>query len=87
MDWNTLNPLQKLLRSRKFWLMVLDVVVSVTLYFVTAYASPEAQEHVKFLIGVLQPVFVVLIGAIAYEDANYMPDVASLQVDPFDEAS
>jgi hypothetical protein len=57
-----------LLRSRKFWLLILDTVISVTLFFV-GKASPALLEDVKFLIVSLQPVFVTIIGAIAYEDA------------------
>ena len=62
------NPFLSLLRSRKFWLVILDTVISVVLYFVGKYAGASLFEDVKMLIGVLQPVFVVIIAAIAYED-------------------
>lgn len=65
----TQNPFAMLIRSRKFLIMVLDVIISVTLYFVGHYASAQAAEDVKFLIVAIQPVAVVMIGAIAYEDA------------------
>lgn len=65
-----MSPLQKLLKSRKFLIAVLDLVVSVTLYFVSVLAAPETFEHVKFLIVSIQPVFITLIGAIAYEDGQ-----------------
>jgi len=64
-----MNAFQLLVRSRKFWLMILDTVVSIGSYFAAHYLSPEAVEMVQFLILSLQPVFLMLIGAIAYEDA------------------
>jgi hypothetical protein len=64
------NPFKALLMSRKFWLMVLDLVISLPTYFITKYSNPEAAKDVLFVIAALQPVFVVIIGAIAYEDAN-----------------
>jgi uncharacterized membrane protein HdeD (DUF308 family) len=63
------NPFSALLHSRKFWLLILDTVISLTLYFVTKY-SPAATEDVKFLILALQPVFVTIILAIAWNDNN-----------------
>jgi hypothetical protein len=66
------NPFAILLRSRKFWLLILDVVVSATLYFVGKYA-PVAAEDVKFLIALLQPVFLLLIGSIAYQNVKLAP--------------
>ncbi len=64
------NPFSALLQSRKFWLMVLDVVVSVAVYFVGKYVNPELSKDILWVIGLLQPVFVVIIGAIAHEDAS-----------------
>lgn len=64
------NPFGSLVKSRKFWIMILDVVISLTTFFVTKYAGPEAQEIVKVVILAIQPVFLTLIGAIAYEDAS-----------------
>ena len=63
------SPWAGLLRSRKFMILVLDVVMSLALYFVGKYAAASLFEDVKIAIAVLQPVFVALIGAIAYEDA------------------
>ena len=61
--------MQSLLKSRKFWLMVLDVVVSTAVYFVTAYVAPEVAEQIIWVIGAWQPVIVALIVGIAVEDA------------------
>ncbi len=62
-------PIHALLKSRKFLLLLLDTVVSLTLFFVGKYAL-DIFEDVKFVIAALQPVFVTLIGAIAYEDGK-----------------
>jgi len=62
------NPFSALLHSRKFWLLILDTVIMLTLYFITKY-SPAAIEDVKFLILALQPIFVTVIIAIATEDS------------------
>lgn len=61
--------MQALLRSRKFWLMILDVVISTITYFVTAYVVPEIAEQIIWVIGAWQPVIVALIIGIAVEDA------------------
>ena len=56
-------------KSRKFWTAIIDIVASLTLYFVGKYAAPEIAEDVKFLIVAFQPVFVLVIAGIAFEDA------------------
>ena len=58
-----LGPLKKLLFSRKFMLLLLDTVVSVVLYFWSGIAG------IEYIISVMQPIFVMLIVAIAIEDA------------------
>jgi hypothetical protein len=68
----TPNPFLSLLHSRKFWLLILDTSISLILYFIGRY-NPGMMEDVKMLIVTFQPVFVVLIGAIAYEDVNRIP--------------
>jgi hypothetical protein len=74
----TPNPFSALFHSRKFWLLILDTVVSISLYFIGRYASPELAEDMKFLIASIQPVFVVVIIGIFTEDnaqikANNVP--------------
>lgn len=64
-----MNPFQLLTQSRKFWLLVLDTAISLALFFTAKYAAPGALEDIKFVIAALQPVFVMLIYAIAHEDA------------------
>ena len=60
-----------LLRSRKFWVLIVDVAVSLVAYFSGKYAGPEVAEDVGFLILSLQPVFVAVIVGIFVEDAAY----------------
>ena len=67
MEWNQLSPRAKLFKSRKFWLLILDTVIS-TLTWTAASYYPGAQEAVKFLIITLQPVIIMVIMAIAWED-------------------
>ena len=57
-----LKPLLSLLQSRKFLVLILDTVISIVLHY---YGG----EDVQFLIGALQPVALMLIYAIAKEDA------------------
>ncbi len=59
-----------LLTSRKFWVMVLDVIVSLVLYFGAKYLGGSTYDDIKVLVATLQPVALVLIAAIAHEDAS-----------------
>lgn len=63
------NPIIRLIRSRKFLLLLLDVVLSSALYLAGKYAAPQMVDDVKLLIGLWQPVFVSIIVAISVEDA------------------
>lgn len=56
-----LSPLLDLLHSRKFLLTLADTVISLLLYY--HFADKE-------LILILQPLFIVAIGSIAYEDGQ-----------------
>jgi len=60
----------RLLQSRKFLMLVLDVLMSGTLFFVGKYAGPSVFEDIQFLVMLLQPVFVSIIVSIAYEDGQ-----------------
>jgi len=64
-----MNPFVRLFKDSKFWLLVLDTIISLTLYFTAKYLAPELADDVKFLIAALQPVFVAIILAILGEDA------------------
>ncbi len=52
--------------------MLLDTVVSLVLYFSAKYLAAGGVEDIKTVIVALQPVVLVLIGAIAYEDGQAM---------------
>ena len=58
-----------LIHSRKFWLMVVDVIISTITYFVGIYAIPEVGNNIIWVIAAWQPVIVALITGIATEDA------------------
>ncbi len=58
-----------LLHSRKFLVLVLDAAVSITLYFAGKYLGESTYNDIWFLIGVLQPVALMMINSIAQEDA------------------
>lgn len=57
-----LGPFLALLKSRKFLVLALDTIISVILHY---YGGPDAE----FLIAALQPVVMMIIYAIAKEDA------------------
>lgn len=61
--------MKSLFASRKFWLMILDVIVSTATYFITKYVAPEIGNDIIWLIGSWQPVVIALITGIAVEDA------------------
>lgn len=61
--------MSSLIRSRKFWLMLLDIIISTATFFITKYAAPELAEDILWLIGAWQPVIIALILAIAQEDS------------------
>ena len=63
----TPNPFVDLLHSKKFWLAVLDAVTSAALFFVGKYYG-AALDDLKFIILILQPIAIVLIGSIAAKD-------------------
>ncbi|MFA5208271.1 MAG: hypothetical protein WC428_06540 [Candidatus Paceibacterota bacterium] len=69
-----------ILKSRKFWLMVFDVVLSTATYFIGQYVSPEVGNNILWLIGAWQPVIVSLIVGIAVEDAAEKGNAAYFEV-------
>jgi hypothetical protein len=63
------NPFKSLLHSRKFWLLILDMVVSTLTLVLTQVLLPEQLDFALKLIAIYQPVFVFIITSIAIEDA------------------
>lgn len=56
----TANPISLLFQSRKFWLLLLDIIGSLVLYFVGKYGG-SAFEDVKYVILAIQPMFLLII--------------------------
>ena len=64
-----MSPVAALFKSRKFWTGILDLIFSTVLFFTAKYLAPEFADDVKFMIAALQPVFLMIIAGIAWEDA------------------
>ena len=77
------NPFASLLKSRKFWLLILDAILSLSVYFLGKYV-PVAAEDLNVLILTLQPVFITIIGSVAYEDAAAMRAKSAVDVSKVD---
>ena len=54
-------------KSKEFWTVVVDLVVSAALYFGGRYLAPDAFDDLKWLIAALQPVVFLLIAWFATE--------------------
>lgn len=74
-----MNPATSLLKSRKFLLLLLDTVISLTL-LVGAWYLPEVtiEEMIK-VIGILQPLFIFVIVSITAEDINQVRSEALVE--------
>ena len=64
-----MSPIPALFKSRKFWTGILDLVISLVLFFTAKYLSESIAEDIKFVIAAVQPVFLAIIVGIAWEDA------------------
>lgn len=58
----------KLWRSRKFWTALLDAFIS-TVTLVVGVAAPQYTQVTQQVVVIWQPVFLLVIAGIAYEDA------------------
>lgn len=56
-----------MLKSKEFWIAVVDAVVSLTTYFVTKYAAPGIAEDVSQVILIVQPLVLAIIGGMLAE--------------------
>jgi hypothetical protein len=63
-------PMVQLLHSRKFWLMICDVVISLATYFITKYANPDAAKDILLVIATVQPVVIAVIVAITVQNVE-----------------
>lgn len=59
--------MDKIMKSRRFWLLVLDAVISIGLMAIGTQ-FPAYLESTKAVIGVLQPVVIALIAAWTVDD-------------------
>jgi hypothetical protein len=57
-----------LLKSRKFWIMTVDAVSSLVLYFATRYLAPKAVEDIRTLIITLQPIILLVVASITVQN-------------------
>lgn len=57
-------------KSRKFWILILDTVISVATFLIGRYVLDAQADTILFLIGVMQPVFLMLIGAYTYQNVK-----------------
>ena len=72
-----------LFKSRKFLIMLVNVIISVTTYFVTKYVNPEAGKDVLFLIGAMQPVVLAVIASITVQNVEYIKADERLKSEKF----
>ena len=56
-------------KSRKFWIVVLDVLVSSALFFGAKYIAPSTFDDIKFVIGILQAPILLLIAAYTVQNS------------------
>ena len=71
--------MSKLLESRKFWTLGLDVVTSLVLFFGGKYFSANL-EDVKFVIVTLQPLVGLVIAAFTVNDVTSAYYAAKLEM-------
>ena len=74
------EPWRRLFRSRKFWLLILDAVVSSVTLVLNKVLSPADMDFALKLIAIYQPIFIFLISSIAYENSKIVPAKYDLDV-------
>ena len=65
-----MQPVNSLVQSRKFWVLIIDTVVSLITFFGAKYLAPSMAEDVVFLVGAWQAVALAVVVGIAYEDGK-----------------
>ena len=56
------------LTSRRFWVLILDVIISTGTFIVSTYGTQSAQTIAAFVIATYQPVFIFLIQQYTKDD-------------------
>ena len=64
-----MSPFKALWQSRKFWLLVLDVVISTLVLVLTQFVPKVTLDFALKLVAIYQPLFVFVITGIFVEDA------------------
>lgn len=73
-----MNPFLSLLKSRKFLVLIFDVITSLLIYFVGKYAG-AAVADLKFVIGIVQPMWLLIVGAIAAQNVAGIKSEAAIK--------
>jgi hypothetical protein len=60
----------RLLHSSKFWIAIIDALMASLAIVLAWFLKPEAVGQVLTLVGYWQPVFIVVIAGIAWEDGK-----------------
>ena len=56
------------LASRRFWTLILDVLISTVTFVISTYGTSTAQTIAAFVIATYQPVFIYLINQYTKDD-------------------
>jgi hypothetical protein len=66
-------------KSRKFWLMIGDVVVSTAVYFVShVVGNAQVADSIMVLIASWQPALIFVINGMTQEDTAYLNNVEAV---------
>ena len=68
-----------ILKQSKFWIAVLDAIISIATMFVTAYLTPTNSGFVLAVIAAVQPVLILLIHGLTVEDVARINADASIK--------
>jgi hypothetical protein len=69
-----------LLKSRRFWTLIVDFIFSMTTLLISFYVGPQYSDLIKFAIGAIQTIAFALIAAFTVDDAikAYLAHVTEL---------
>jgi hypothetical protein len=67
-----MNETPPILKSRKFWIMVVDGIATLTVYFVTRYTAPALAEDVIKVLAIVQPIVITVVASITLQNVEAM---------------
>jgi hypothetical protein len=76
----TPNPFSGLIHSRKFWLAILDCVSAILALWIGTLVAEQTAILIMGTWAAIQPVFITIIAAIAYEDKAAMEAASRIDV-------